>query len=483
MESVNVRRQLGADLALLLVTAIWGGTFVMVKDAVEQYPVFPFLTLRFALASAVLLVIGGRRIRTLGWKGWGAGALIGLFLFAGYSLQTLGLQQGASASKAGFITGLSVVIVPVLSAGILRRRPAREAVLGVILATVGLGALTLDGNLSVTSAELLILGCALAFAAHIVAVSFFAANYDALALTTAQVLTVAVASAAASLFVARPWPVLTSSVAFAAAFNGVLATALAFFVQTAMQRFTTPTHTALIFTGEPVFAALFGVWLDGDLLTAQILAGGVLIVGGTVISEVRWSERTARWISRFMAPQYIIGLLLPILGLADPVSWRRGVAWAVGIGVVVIGGTLGVLTREMRHGRISDWHISVREERLQLMTVVVPLLAAGLPVAALAAFDGPRLLLIAFVAAAAVIVVNLLITVRWKISQHVAGVAVGASLVTGVMGVGAAPTLLLIPLVAWARVKVGAHTVMQTIAGGACGIAVTVLIMRLFGAA
>ncbi len=171
-----MRRQIGADLALLLVTAIWGGTFVMVKDAVEQYPVFPFLALRFGLATLVLAAVSGRRLRSLGGKGWAAGGLIGLFLFAGYALQTLGLQQGASASKAGFITGLSVVIVPILSAAVLRRQPAPEAVLGVILATVGLAALTLDGNLEVTAAELLVLGCALSFALHIVAVSFLRPN-------------------------------------------------------------------------------------------------------------------------------------------------------------------------------------------------------------------------------------------------------------------------------------------------------------------
>ncbi len=170
-----------------------------------------------------------------------------------------------------------------------------------------------------------------------------------------------------------------------------------------------------------------------------------------------------------------------MLGLADPESWQRGVAWAAGIGVVVIGGSLWMLTREMRQGRISDWHISVREERLQFMPVAVSLLASVVPVVALIAFRGPRLLLIAFVAAMSVIVINLLITLRWKISQHVSGIAVAASLVTGIIGIGAAPSLLLIPLVAWARVKVGAHSVMQTIAGGACGIAVTILTLRLFG--
>jgi len=123
-------RQLRADLLLLLVTLIWGSTFVMVKDATASYPIFPFLTLRFGLATLALLLIGWRRLPSLGWKGVGAGVLIGLFLFSGYALQTFGLRY-TSASKAGFITGLSVAIVPVLSTLLLRRRPTRGQVLNL----------------------------------------------------------------------------------------------------------------------------------------------------------------------------------------------------------------------------------------------------------------------------------------------------------------------------------------------------------------
>ena len=141
----SARKQIWADVLLLLVTVIWGSTFVMVKDAVSAYPVFPFIAIRFAFATVALLAFAWKHLASLGWRGWGAGALIGLCLFAGYGFQTAGLQQ-TSASKTGFITGLSVVLVPILSAVLLRKMPSVGAVIGVALATVGLAFLTLAGG-------------------------------------------------------------------------------------------------------------------------------------------------------------------------------------------------------------------------------------------------------------------------------------------------------------------------------------------------
>jgi drug/metabolite transporter (DMT)-like permease len=473
-------RQLGADLSLLLVTLIWGSTFVMVKDAVSSYPVFPFLTLRFGLATLALLIIGGKHLPSLGWRGVGSGILIGLFLFGGYAFQTVGLQY-TSASKAGFITGLSVVIVPLLSTLILKRIPARAALIGVGLATLGLALLTLNRDLSIVTGDVIVLGCAFSFALHIIAVSKFAPRWNALALALVQVATVAVISALISLWGHRPWPAPAPATWFAAGFTGMLATALAFAVQTQMQRFTTPTHTALIFAAEPVFAAVFGVLLAGDELAGRVIAGGTLIVVGTIVSEIRWSERTAALVSRFLAPPYVAVPLLLLLGVCDPVSWVRGLLWAMGIGLFAVGGAMAVLWRELRKGAISDWHISAREERLQPIPVMASLIAAITPFVLLLVFDGPKLLFLGCLSAILLVVVNLLVTIRWKISQHASGIALATTLVTGVLGISAAPVMLLIPLVAWSRVKIGAHTVLQTIAGGAVGVLVTIGALGIVG--
>jgi drug/metabolite transporter (DMT)-like permease/membrane-associated phospholipid phosphatase len=472
------RRQLWADSLLLLVTLIWGGTFVMVKDAVASYPVFPFLTLRFGLATCALGLVGWRRLAKLDWRRVGAGVLIGIFLFAGYVFQTVGLRY-TSASNAGFITGLSVVLVPLFSAILLRRPPALKSLLGVSFALVGLGLLTLSHYRQAAKGDLLILLCALSFALHIVSVSAFAPHTDPLALTIVQTATVTVISALVALVrhpafwrLPVPW--------FAASFTGILATAAAFAIQTTMQRFTTPTHTALIFSGEPVFAALFGVLLAQDVMTGRGIAGGILIVLGTMVSEIRWSDTVARLVSRFLAPHYVTALLLTVIALADPISLGRGLLWAAGLNLLTVVGPVLILRRELRRGSISDWHISNRLERLQVVPAFAFIFATGIPLFFIILFDGPKSFLILFATALSLSLVEMLITIWWKISGHVSTVAFGVTVATGFLGTWASPLLLLIPLVAWARVKVGAHTVMQTLAGGIAGIVASLLSLHLY---
>jgi len=286
-------RQWSADALLLLVTLIWGSTFVLIKRSVAQFPVYAFLSLRFSLAVLVLALLFRRRLRNLNRSTAGAGLLIGLFLFSGYAFQTVGLRY-TSASKAGFITGLSVVMVPILSAMLLRRRPEPLAILGVILATAGLALLTLGRDLTPARGDLIVFGCAVSFALHITAVSKYAPHTDALALTILQVGAVAILSTVASLLTER-WPQpIPVSIYLAAAFTGVLATALAFAIQNSVQRFSTPTHTALIFAAEPVFAAVFGYLLADERLTRSGVVGCVLILLGMVVAELRPDFKTAK---------------------------------------------------------------------------------------------------------------------------------------------------------------------------------------------
>ncbi len=472
------QRQLWADSLLLLVALIWGGTFVMVKDAVASYPVFPFLTFRFGLATCVLVLVGGLRLANLDWRQVGAGVLIGLFLFAGYAFQTVGLRY-TSASNAGFITGLSVVLVPLFSAILLRRPPAIKSLLGVSFALLGLGLLTLSQYRRVAKGDLLILLCALSFALHIVSVSAFAPHTDPLALTIVQTATVAVISTVVA-FVRHPLFWDLSVPWFAASFTGILATAVAFAIQTTMQRFTTPTHTALIFSGEPVFAALFSVLLTQDVMTGRGVAGGILIVLGTVVSEVHWSDAVARWVSRFLAPHYVTALLLVVIALADPISLGRGLLWAAGLNLLAVVGPLFIFKRELRRGAISDWHISDRLERLQFVPALALVFATGIPLLLIIFLGGPRPFLALFSSAFLLIVVEMCVTMWWKISGHVSTVALGTTMATTFLGAWASPLMLLIPLVAWARVKVGAHTVMQTLAGGLAGVATSLLSLHLY---
>ena len=284
--TLSGRQQWQADGLLLLVALIWGSTFVLVKQSVSQFPVYAFLCLRFTLATAVLLLLFGSRLRSLQWQMIGAGLIIGLFLFGGYALQTVGLQH-TTASKAGFITGLSVVIVPVLSASLLRRMPDRQALAGVILATIGLALLTLDRNMIPTKGDLIVLGCAACFALHITAVSAFAPRTDALALTIIQIGVVALLSGIIAATSEKWLWDIPRDIYLSAAFTGVLATALAFAIQNSVQVHTSSTHTALIFATEPVFAALFGYFMANEHLTKRALVGCGFILLGMLLAELR----------------------------------------------------------------------------------------------------------------------------------------------------------------------------------------------------
>ncbi len=293
------RHQLTADASLLFVAAIWGATFVMVQDAVMGYPVFAFLAIRFALAALVLLPFFLRSRQPPGpvrptvqppvsdrLAALLPGILVGAALFAGYAFQTFGLRYTTPA-KAGFITGMSVVLVPLGQAVFLRRPPRRSSLIGVALAAAGLALLSLQAGLAISLGDALVLACAVAFAAQILLVGRYAPDWQPLRLALGQIVTVALLSAAAALLLERPigWP--PGNVWFAAAFTGVLATALAFFVQSRAQRDTSPTHTALIFAAEPVFAGLFSYLLIGEVLGPRQIAGAALILAGMVISEFR----------------------------------------------------------------------------------------------------------------------------------------------------------------------------------------------------
>lgn len=270
---------------MLVVTLIWGSTFVLVKQSVAQFPVYAFLFLRFTIATVALLLLFGQHLRNLTARNLLAGGLIGLFLFGGYAFQTVGLKY-TSASKAGFITGLSVVLVPVLSTVVYGRAPTRSALAGVAFATVGMAMLTLEGDLRPGYGDLIVFGCAICFALHILAVSRFAPHGDALGLTIVQIATVALCSGVVS-FLGEPRPAaVPAGTWLAAAFTGLMATAFAFGVQNYVQRWTTATHTALVFSSEPVFAALFGYILAAERLAALGLLGCLLILLGMLVAEM-----------------------------------------------------------------------------------------------------------------------------------------------------------------------------------------------------
>jgi drug/metabolite transporter (DMT)-like permease len=284
-------------LVLLLgVTVVWGLTFVQVKDAVEVYPLFAFLALRFAIATAVLAPVAGLRLRTLKSPGFRAGIVLGGLLALGYALQTAGLAR-TTVSAAGFVTGLYVVLTPVFALLIFRVRIGRAAWGGVALATLGLALLSGIEAGSPTG-DLLVLGGAAAFALQIVFLERWAPRFDVLALTLAEMATcflgfLAIALVLGELPAPRGWTVWGALVV-----TGVFASALAFLIQTWAQRRTSAVRVAVVFAMEPVFAAVFGYTLAGDRLSVVGWAGCGVIMGGILLAEPAAADALRRLLSR-----------------------------------------------------------------------------------------------------------------------------------------------------------------------------------------
>jgi drug/metabolite transporter (DMT)-like permease len=283
-----------ALIALVLVTAVWGVTFVQVKDAVAIYPVLAFLAVRFAIASATLAVPGAARVRGLGRRGVAAASLAGVLLAAGYVLQTVGLQR-TSVSNAGFVTGMYVVLTPILALAIFRIRIGVAAWLGVLLAAVGLAMLAGVESGSAVG-DLLVLGGAAVYSLQIVLLERFAPLYDALGFTLVEMLAafaVLLVAAIPSLEVPRGWTVWGALIV-----TGVFASALGFLVQTWVQQRSSATRTALIFALEPVWAAIFGFALAGDRLGALGLGGCAVIMAGIILAEPAAASALARLVHR-----------------------------------------------------------------------------------------------------------------------------------------------------------------------------------------
>ena len=278
-----------ADLSLLLVTLVWGSTFVIVKWAIEDLPPFPFLAIRFALAFISLLPFLWFQKAHINRKNILNGMALGVFLFSGYIWQTEGLQY-TTASNAGFITGLSVVMVPTLVTITTHKFPRPSLLLGVLSALVGLALLSLGDHLEFNKGDLMVLICALSFALHIFFVGRYAPQTNATVLASVQILTVSILSAIFSLLIPQPPIHFTSTVWLALLVTAIPATSLAFFVQTKMQQFTTSTHTALIFSMEPVFSAIAAFFLAGEVLTHKGLIGAGLVLGGMLIAEFTGSQ-------------------------------------------------------------------------------------------------------------------------------------------------------------------------------------------------
>jgi drug/metabolite transporter (DMT)-like permease len=280
-----VSRARAAELALVGIAAVWGLTFTMVQDAVQRLPVTAFLAYRFLPAALLVALVFRSELARLSRAGWWAGAAMGGFLTAGYLFQTFGLEE-TSASNAGFITGLFVVFTPLLGALVLRHRAGRTAWLAAGASAVGLFLLSGAGAEFRPEGDGLVLLCAIAFSAHILATDRGVRRHPTGALVAVQLGVCGLVCLLAAAVTGDLETPRGAEVWSALAVTAVAASALGFLVQTYAQRHAPPSRTALILASEPAFAGLFGYLLAGDRLGAVEWLGAAIIVAAIVAVDL-----------------------------------------------------------------------------------------------------------------------------------------------------------------------------------------------------
>lgn len=289
------KRQWFADITLLFVAFIWGATFVVVQNAIAFLPPVTFNAIRFFMAAVLLggwlILFKREQLVSFNMRLLLSGIVLGFWLFFGYATQTAGLLYTSSA-KAGFITGLNVVLVPIIAFLLLKHRPGKNAVIGVLVAVTGLYLLTMTDISAFKKGDALVFLCSIGFAMQIVLTGKYSSRYPTLLLTVIQICTVSLLSLLYAFFF-EDWSLAADStvlfqtdVIFALVITSVFATAFAFFAQTNFQKYTSPTRVALIFAMEPVFAALTGFLWAGDRLSPSAVFGCILILAGMIFAEI-----------------------------------------------------------------------------------------------------------------------------------------------------------------------------------------------------
>ena len=292
MASKHIR----ADIALGVGALIWGVSFVIVKGALAEASVFAFIAVRFSLAAILMALVFRRSLAGLTLRSAWAGIQIGFFLFGGFAFQTAGLKY-TTPSKAAFITGSGVVLVPILLGVFGRRRITPWICAGALAAFAGLYLLTVppEGLGVLNRGDLLVLACAFIFAFHIIFIGEYVGRYSVGALSFLQVATTAVL---AILFVpiaaAAKWEtprfVWSQNLLFAILATAIGATVICFWLQTWAQQYASASHTAILVSLEPIFAAVTSWLVAHEHFGARMLAGAALIFAGILLAELKGPE-------------------------------------------------------------------------------------------------------------------------------------------------------------------------------------------------
>ncbi|MGX8796422.1 DMT family transporter [Fusibacter sp. JL298sf-3] len=278
-----------SDFSLLFVAFAWGGGFVAVKDALNFLPPMYLMMFRFLLAGACVYLALFKWIGKIEKKEWVNGAIVGTVLFLAFAFQTLGLQY-TTASKQGFLTAVYVVIVPFLYWMLYRKVPKLKVFLGSFLTIIGIGLVGLNESIHLNIGDVLTLVCAFFFAAHIIAIEYFAKQMHVFKIAFIQIAVAALWFTASALIFEAPPQSMPREALVAIVYLAVVSTFACFTIQTVAQKYTSSSHVSIIMSLESVFAALLGVLLLGETLTKMMIVGCVLIFMAILLIEVEFKK-------------------------------------------------------------------------------------------------------------------------------------------------------------------------------------------------
>lgn len=287
-----MKPQLKADLAMLLVTLFWGSSYLFMQMGLTDLQTFNFIALRFLLAFVLAGLFFRRRILRTDRKTLGKAFVLGTLLFGVFVTITTGLKT-TTASQAGFLVSLTVIFVPLLSM-LLRQIPPPRVFLGAFLALIGIGLLTLNSQLEISRGDMLCILGAVFYAIHIIVTGRWANQSDPLQLGVYQLGFTGLLGLLFSLALETPRLPETPEAWFAVLMLGIFCSAVGFVVQTVAQQSTTPTHTALIFSMEPVFAVAIAFLVTGEILSLRGYVGAALVLFSILIAEMdlgKWLRR------------------------------------------------------------------------------------------------------------------------------------------------------------------------------------------------
>ena len=292
MNHLFVRLKSSTEIALILligVTAVWGWTFISVKDAVLKMPVMDFLAIRFSIAAVTLILLRPQVVSRISQRQLWHGTILGVMLGSAYITQTFGLQI-TSPATAGFITGMAVVLTPVMAWLLVQEKIKPLAWVAVGLATIGLALLSLHGWVF-GKGEFLVLICAFCLAGHITGLGKWSSSYETYGLALVQIIIAAIVCLAAAVpggLVAPPDFTVWTTIFITA----ILATSIAFIVQTWAQKLISSTQAAVVLTMEPVFAGIFAATIGGEVLTLRTIVGAVCVITAMLIIQLRAGSGT-----------------------------------------------------------------------------------------------------------------------------------------------------------------------------------------------